>query len=367
LEQLVRGGGVKSINCANTKNRDNGIFSVRSCRVARIIRLAFTLVELLVVIAIIGILIALLLPAVQAAREAASRMNCSSNMKNVVLAFHNYADVHKAFPLGGDERYCMTWGLATLPFIEQANLYSQYDFRYNYADNTVHTGFTQSNRALLLPTRIPAYSCPSDGDKKSTYPNSRADGYRHHNMLVCLGNAGVYKADGNDTNAGMGWASYGDVTVDNGAVFWVGKPPYKYITFGAVSDGLSNTMALSETIQGERSPTALNAGVTDLRGLIWWTPAAGFTAYNAPNTRIPDRMEGGFVKPAYSGGGTFYAEKHPLTVFTDNIYLLSARSFHTAGVNAGIADGSVSFRSDTVNIDAWRASATTRGGETIAP
>jgi type II secretory pathway pseudopilin PulG len=318
-----------------------------------------------VVIAIIGVLIALLLPAVQAAREAAARMSCSSNMKNVVLAFHNYADVHNAFPLGGDEKLCMTWGLATLPFIEQANLYSQYDFGYAFNNNTVHTGFAQSNLALLRPIRIPAYSCPSDGDKKSTFPDKVANGYRTHNMLVCLGNAGVYKADGTGTNAGMGWAPYSDVTVDNGAPFWVGKPSYKYATLEAITDGLSNTMALSETIQGERSPTALNAGVIDLRGLIWWTPATGFTAYNAPNTLIPDRME--FVNTTFSGGGTFHYEKHPLTTLTDNIYIISARSFHTGGVNAGIADGSVSFRSNTINIDVWRASATTYGSEIIAP
>jgi hypothetical protein len=297
-------------------------------------------------------------------------MNCSSNMKNVALAFHNYADVHKAFPLGGDESFRNTWCLQTLPFIEQSALYSEYDFRYAYNDNTAHAPFTKSNRALLLPVRIAAYSCPSNGDKKSTYPNSRADGYRHHNVLVCLGNAGIYKADGTGTNRGKGWAPYGTITDLKGAAFWAGSNTtgYKWTTLGAFTDGLSNTMVISETIQGERAPVALNGGVLDIRGLIWWTPATGFTAYNAPNTKSPDIMEGGFVNPAYPGGGTFYPDRHPLAVMgSDDIYILSARSFHTGGVNAGIGDGSVSFRSDTVNIDVWRASATTQGGESVSP
>jgi hypothetical protein len=281
-------------------------------------------------------------------------------MKNVALAFHNYADVHKAFPLGGDAPCINTWCLQTLPFIEQSALYAAYDFRYNFGSGT--------NATLLKPTRIAAYSCPSNGDKKSTYPS--AGSYRHHNVVVCLGNAGFYKADGTETNRGKGWAPYGDITIDNGAPFWVGSETYgyKWITLGAFTDGLSNTMVISETIQGERAPTAHGAGPIDLRGLIWWTPGTGFTAYNAPNTKLPDIMEGAFVKPAYPGGGTFYPDRHPLAVMgSDSVCVLSARSFHSGGVNAGIGDGSVSFRSDTVNIDAWRASATIRGGESVSP
>jgi prepilin-type N-terminal cleavage/methylation domain-containing protein len=342
-----------------------------------LIRRAFTLVELLVVIAIIGVLIALLLPAVQAAREAASRMNCSSNMKNVVLGFHNYADVHKALPLGGDGQNIASWAHHTLPFIEQQALYSQYNFGKNFYDTSTAAGYPVSNRNLLMPVRISVYSCPSNGDKKATFPNGQANGYRLHNVVVCFGNAGYYTPDRPSSisatnNAGRGWAPYGDITTDQGAMFWVGSVVgtsygFKWTTLGSATDGLSNTMALSETIQGERSASILT-GRSDLRGMNWWPEGGVFTAYFTPNTRNPDITNTANIIAGHPGGGTFYYEKHPIAPRGTNLVnVLSARSFHTNGVNVGIADGSVSFRSDTVNLDAWRASATSQGGETSAP
>src|SRR5688572_12255655 len=87
----------------------------------------FTLVELLVVIAIIGILIALLLPAVQSAREAARRAHCTNNLKQLGLAVHNYGQTHKAFPIGGWDCCYGTWLLAVLPYVEMAHVYQQYE------------------------------------------------------------------------------------------------------------------------------------------------------------------------------------------------------------------------------------------------
>jgi prepilin-type N-terminal cleavage/methylation domain-containing protein/prepilin-type processing-associated H-X9-DG protein len=128
-----------------------------SCR-----KSGFTLVELLVVIAIIGILVALLLPAIQAAREAARRSQCSNNVKQQAIALQNYHDVHKCFPSGGINPYAginpangwaINWAIAILPFVEQGPLYDQYNMNLSNND---------AANAAVLQTIVPAYCCPSD-------------------------------------------------------------------------------------------------------------------------------------------------------------------------------------------------------------
>src|SRR5690349_9479449 len=110
-------------------------------------RRAFTLVELLVVIAIIGILVAMLLPAVQSAREAARRMQCSNNLKQMGLALHNYNAANGVFPSGSRSHYSDTswtwghaWGVAILPYTEQVNLYDKFDMVGSKSVNGKHTG-----------------------------------------------------------------------------------------------------------------------------------------------------------------------------------------------------------------------------------
>jgi prepilin-type processing-associated H-X9-DG protein len=299
-------------------------------------------------------------------------MNCQSNQKNVALAFQNYHDIHQSFPLGAKASILGTWALFTLPFIEQTALYSSYNFNRAYNNNTVDAGFTKGNLDLLSNLRIPTYSCPTDADRKSTYGS-----YMHHNMVVSVGESGTYFFDNPGTgtnNKGRGWAPYGDVTIDNGAMFWGGcrvgsgtswSEGYKWVSLAAVSDGLSNTVAVSETVQGARHPTAHGAGTVDIRGLIWWGDGSVFHAYRTPNTRTPDNTL--FTAPTtFKDGGTLHSPRHPIIALTNDIFVQSARSHHSGGVNAALADGAVRLFSDTINVNVWRAMATTRGGEVVS-
>ena len=143
---------------------------------------AFTLIELLVVIAIIGVLIALLLPAVQKVREAANRMKCANNLKQIALAMHGYHDSYGHFPClasaNTSDRW--GWGVAILPFIEQNALYQQLGSPDVYSTTPMPYPATP-----LLQTRVPTYLCPSDQDQSSTNPNF--NDYGKSNYIVCQG------------------------------------------------------------------------------------------------------------------------------------------------------------------------------------
>ncbi|MDR2172538.1 MAG: DUF1559 domain-containing protein [Planctomycetaceae bacterium] len=337
----------------------------------------FTLVELLVVIAIIGLLIALLLPAIQAARNAANRAACASNMKNLVLALHNHHDANEVLPVGAKGLARGTWATFSLPYLEQEALYLSYNMNLNY-----NVG---ANLSLLRNVRLPIFTCPSDGIKTSTY-----ESFQHHNYLACEGDAGVYNPD----LSTVGWAippaitgvPHPLITELHGAMFWSGggaAGPHRAISFNDVSDGLSNTLAISETIQGERS--IYNAGGTsarDIRGLIWYGLTTQFTTYLSPNTKQEgndsslstserddarsDRLMSFFID-SNPDHGTIHYPEHPVAgPLTGDIFIMSARSFHTNGVNAGLGDGGVRFVNDSVNISIWRAVGNSQGGEALS-
>ena len=216
-------------------------------------RSAFTLVELLVVIAIIGILVALLLPAVQAAREAARRMECGNNIKQLGLAIHTYVDVHTVFPYGTNGCCTTTggtWVNLILPLIEQEALAAQFDLKLTMKD---------SYHANAIKVEVPTLVCPSDPE--STTPVVR--GRYVHNAPEMLGlwypaSMGPTEPDRcpfcpNPTPSASNWCcqgnNYATTPVGNG-VGIIHSSPKPRLTPPQILDGLSNTLLLGETIPG---------------------------------------------------------------------------------------------------------------------
>ncbi len=337
------------------------------------LRRGFTLIELLVVIAIIGVLIALLLPAVQQAREAARRIQCTNNLKQIGLAMHNYADRSGCFPPGMKGCCWGTWLVFLLPEIEQGQLYNA----WNTLGNNVPSGGTYDGylryagaaNATVTATRVSAYFCPSDPNNRSLTTigptiNNIKFSTTSQNYVVNFGNTNVGQQP--ITQNGILYnflgAPFGDVgspqpDITGGALAGTVNGT---VPLAAVTDGLSGSLLASEILVGSGSGGQYGASY-DLRGFSWWAYSASFTGFNTPNTSKPDLMQssGYCVYP--------YPNNPPCAPGTTATGIqLATRSKHPGGVTSAFCDGSVKFIKNTINPDVYRALSSTKGNEVIS-
>jgi prepilin-type N-terminal cleavage/methylation domain-containing protein/prepilin-type processing-associated H-X9-DG protein len=303
--------------------------------------LAFTLVELLVVIAIIGVLIALLLPAVQAAREAARRMTCANHEKQIGIALHNFHDVHNHFPpaVEGSELMNikfprMPWTFKIYPFIEQTALYDGYD-----KTKEVYAGTNGSSWESPGGTPLAAYQCPSDGvnPKSKTFTTTQCDPKGNYSGFVAP--EALWQM--------MEWLMKSQWAPRHKPHFFCMENP---TSFNDINDGTSNTMAVGEMIKG-------TGRVNDYRGNILWdnSPGCLLMSYYGPNTNIPDMLLASMLDVSFN------IPKCPLTQVSpgwpQNQRQFS-RSYHNGGVNILMGDGAVRFVSDNIDIHVYRGAAT---------
>jgi prepilin-type N-terminal cleavage/methylation domain-containing protein/prepilin-type processing-associated H-X9-DG protein len=331
-------------------------------------RRGFTLVELLVVIAVIGVLVALLLPAVQAAREAARRCQCQNNLKQVALAMHNYDSAIGSYPpsfcivpgtvLSGNNGSWSAQG-RLMPYIEQGNAYEQ--VRLDVAWDAA------ANRNTGVPTmQIAMYRCPSE---VNTQVRVDPAGLPYIMPLNYTFNFGTWLVHHPANQQG------GD-----GALFVNSR-----LTAASFIDGLSNTLCASEVktftsyirntsdpgptpptsptaFQGMPGQLKLGPKLNDNTGHTEWCDGrvhhSGFTTVFTPNTKV-----------RYDNGGQTYdidfnSRQEGQSATQPTYAAITARSFHSGGmVNAAMMDGSVLVIDKTIALPVWRALGTRSGGE----
>ena len=325
----------------------------------------FTLIELLVVIAIIAVLIGLLLPAVQKVRDAAARIRCANNMKQLGLAMHNYMDANNGLPPNGNYVYngatittTNAWSAMSriLPYIEQENLFRNIDFNLPYS---VQVGVSSK--------RVGTYICPAEVNDK---PIGTDPTYGNKHWVICY-------AVNEGTWAVLTQKSY-MMQVGDGA--FAPNRSFRATDFG---DGMSNTIAVAEVkattvrVSGAsntatysnapppNSPAEVSAGFgfgtaafdpsknTHVEWVDGKIHETGFTTAFPPNTVISySGYDVDFVSATESNLGDCYAA-------------VTSRSYHSGGVNVVLMDGSVRFVRSSVSVTTWRALGTRNSGEVI--
>jgi len=319
-------------------------------------RRGFTLIELLVVIAIIAILIGLLLPAVQKVREAAARMKCSNNLKQLGIALHAYNDTHGNLPPGAQGTVPSpanpattvapgtSWLVLILPQLEQDNVYKLYDFTLPYS-SSASTLATGSNLAIGN-IKIASYQCPSgstalSGNSSEAYGGTTNYSTHYYGVMGPSGTAtvGGVNFTYNTTSAGGNGAYSND-----GVLITTTASSYLKVRITDITDGTSNTLMTAERSYNENPAVC---GGTVNSGYRSWIRGQNGGSGAAKNVVNP------INSTCYNGSSNFND--------------ISFGSNHTQGANFGFGDGSVRFVRQSIDLNTYKALASRSSGEVATP
>ena len=347
-------------------------------------KFGFTLVELLVVIAIIGILVALLLPAVQAAREAARRMQCGNNLKQIGLAVHNYHDTYKNFPSlrlrnaqcpGGNSTISawnttnVSWHGRILPFMEQQPLYDQIDWAGGHGcANPIWWNTAGPMRDIVQRAAIPAYLCPTDpgvggllwtdptGTKRTGgRPNQN---YGHTNYVGSIGHNS--RTETRPINArGIFTEMRHRSSTDRG----------ESLGLQHVLDGTANTLMVSECLIGFPH-RQVNSTFTNPHQPQNVTNVNNGCSSGGPSTGTTRQRGNSWFRGYFPAGNTFTSLMTPNSKLWDcgsntGAAMFAARSLHPGGVQSAMADGSTHFFAETIDFNTWKFLGGRQDGEAV--